>query len=326
MVDPLQHQENVLRYYWHPVICARSVTDKPVAVKLLGEPLVVWRAPDGVVVFYDLCIHRGTPLSLGSVEDGEIVCAYHGWRYNAGGLCTRIPSIPRDRLIPAKARARVHRAMECHGFIWVCLDEPRAEIPEFPPEYNDPAFEWAPFATEGVWQASAARIVENLADYSHFPWVHPGTLGDRENPECEDIVIDKTTDGFQYTIEQPVNTLRADAAARQLYTLILPFTLFIQRWQPGGNERLTNIFLCCPISPKETKYFRLMGKNFQGFRSNEELNARHRLTFAQDRVIVEAQRPHELPLDLSQELHLRGPDTPAIEYRKQLRALGVTWA
>jgi hypothetical protein len=33
-----------------------------------------------------------------------------------------------------------------------------------------------------------------------------------------------------------------------------------------------------------------------------------------------------LPLDLSEELHLRGPDTAAIEYRRRLRELGVDWS
>ena len=32
-----------------------------------------------------------------------------------------------------------------------------------------------------------------------------------------------------------------------------------------------------------------------------------------------------LPLDLAEELHLRGPDTPALEYRRRLKQLGVEW-
>jgi vanillate O-demethylase monooxygenase subunit len=101
--------------------------------------------------------------------------------------------------------------------------------------------------------------------------------------------------------------------------------LTIQRWQPGGDERQTNIFLCSPLSKHETRFFRFMGRNFYDL-SDEELNRRHRLTFEQDRGIVESQRPEELPLDLAEELHLRGPDTPAIEYRRRLRELGVDWS
>ena len=43
--------------------------------------------------------------------------------------------------------------------------------------------------------------------------------------------------------------------------------------------------------------------------------------FAQDRVIVESQRPEELPVDLSEELHLKGPDGGTLQYRRMLREL-----
>jgi hypothetical protein len=45
--------------------------------------------------------------------------------------------------------------------------------------------------------------------------------------------------------------------------------------------------------------------------------------YRQDFVIVENQRPEELPLDLSEELHLKGPDAVALEYRKMMREIGV---
>ena len=43
---------------------------------------------------------------------------------------------------------------------------------------------------------------------------------------------------------------------------------------------------------------------------------------AQDKPIVESQRPELLPLDLAEELHLRS-DRTAIAYRKWLRELGL---
>ena len=50
-----------------------------------------------------------------------------------------------------------------------------------------------------------------------------------------------------------------------------------------------------------------------------------RRIFEQDKRIVESQRPEELPLDLAEELHLRGPDTPALEYRRRLKQMGIEW-
>jgi hypothetical protein len=44
---------------------------------------------------------------------------------------------------------------------------------------------------------------------------------------------------------------------------------------------------------------------------------------AQDRAIVEEQRPEELPVDLSEEMHVRGPDDPAVVYRRALRDIGI---
>src|SRR5688500_1183848 len=98
-----------LRHYWHPVALAAAVGDQPVATTLLDEQLVLFRTSEGVSACRDLCIHRGTPLSLGWVEDDGIVCAYHGWRYAADGRCVRIPSLPATRPIPAKARVTAYR-------------------------------------------------------------------------------------------------------------------------------------------------------------------------------------------------------------------------
>jgi len=316
---------DVLRHYWHPVLRSEEITNKPAAAKLLDQPIVIWRSNGQLAAFYDLCIHRGTPLSLGWVRNDQLVCAYHGWEYGADGNCTRIPSLPADRPIPSKACATVFHVKERYGLVWVCMDEPKCDIPEFPPEFHNPSFKWAGYSDEDTWQANAARVLENLADFSHFPWVHEGILGDRTRAECPPLNIEPMEGGFQCAIESPVNKLKAEGATKQLYQVILPFMLIINKWQIGGDAQETKIYLCSPISQKQTKYYRFAGRNFPNRLSDDELNKRHHLIFSQDRRIVESQRPEELPLDLSEELHVRGADSPALEYRKQLRNLGVGW-
>ena len=37
----------------------------------------------------------------------------------------------------------------------------------------------------------------------------------------------------------------------------------------------------------------------------------------------EEQRPEELPVDLAEEMHVRGPDDPAVVYRRALATIGV---
>ena len=65
------------RACWHPVAFSSDVAGRPAHADLLGEPLVVWRgAHGGLRVMSDLCVHRGTALSLGWIQGDELVCAY----------------------------------------------------------------------------------------------------------------------------------------------------------------------------------------------------------------------------------------------------------
>ena len=69
---------------WHPVATvAQLEAQNIVAARLLDEDIVLWRVNGETLAWQDLCIHRGTRLSLGKiVEDDKLICPYHGWTYN----------------------------------------------------------------------------------------------------------------------------------------------------------------------------------------------------------------------------------------------------
>jgi len=69
---------------------------------MLGEPIVAFRDEQGVAAFKDLCIHRGTALSLGYITDGHLTWLYHGWEYDRSGACVHIPSLPEGSSIPGR--------------------------------------------------------------------------------------------------------------------------------------------------------------------------------------------------------------------------------
>src|SRR4051794_12242611 len=117
---------------WHPVAPAEELARRRVVpVRLLGEDLVVWQGDGGQVqAWRDLCVHRGTRLSLGRVEGCTLRCPYHGWVYGEDGQCVSIPAQP-DVPPPRKARARTYRAAQRHGLVWVSLGEPASDIPPF---------------------------------------------------------------------------------------------------------------------------------------------------------------------------------------------------
>jgi len=321
-----------LRNYWHPVATSNELGSVPLAVSLLDERIVVWRTKDKVAAFRDLCVHRGTALSLGWIKDDKLVCPYHGWTYGPDGTCVRIPSLPAGYAIPAKARATaIFQAYERYGLVWVCLAaEPRAPIPEIA-ELEDPNYHTF-FHSAEVWETSAARMIENFIDTSHFPYVHPDINATRDDPIIPDFEIKQN--GLELSFETKFTapsggTFQGPAAlafysafteGRRQYRVVLPFMAQAIRPMSEGRRQLVSI-IASPISAKRMRYYTFSSRNFALDEPDNAFRELIHTIFAQDRVIVERQRPEELPLDLSEELHLKGPDAGTLRYRRMLREL-----
>ena len=90
---------------WWPVAWSHEVTDRPVAVQLLGRHWVLARLGDELVAFVDECPHRLIPLSGGDICDQTLRCAYHGWRFDHEGTVVDVPSHRDGTPIPPRARA-----------------------------------------------------------------------------------------------------------------------------------------------------------------------------------------------------------------------------
>src|SRR5882724_7727426 len=91
--DPLLMNE------WFAVAWSTSVpTEQLQPVRVLNHDLVLWRSDEGVHAWRDLCVHRGSRLSLGRIYQSEegacVICPYHGWEYASSGKCVRIPAQP----------------------------------------------------------------------------------------------------------------------------------------------------------------------------------------------------------------------------------------
>ena len=129
-----------LRHQWYVVAEACDVdADAPVGVRLLGVDYVIWRSPAGeLVAAPDRCPHRESPLSIGTVTEGCLTCAYHGWTFGAYGACTEIPSMP-EGPIPARARVTSYDVTVRHGLVWVRLDGSVDTSVPACPAFDDPA-------------------------------------------------------------------------------------------------------------------------------------------------------------------------------------------
>ena len=315
-----------LSQYFHPVAASTEVGDQPTGATLLGEDLVLFRTSDGdVVVFKDLCIHRGTRLSMGEVTaEGNLRCPYHGWEYAATGDASKYRRYPRLRRSPGKARAFTHHAEERYGAVWVALEEPILPIPHFPyQEWDDPS--WRGFLIDTQdWRSSAGRILENFCDMSHVPWVHPQAGGGDDlvlkpyDVWRRDGRLGYTVDDTEGAAEPPLSANRG----RLEFVATMPFTAHLR--SVATNDEITIISMTvAPLLPNLSRVFMWSTRNHHfGAEYDEE---RRRFAFeimAQDQHIVESQRPEMIPLDLRQEMHVKVPDAFSIVYRRLLDEFG----
>jgi vanillate O-demethylase monooxygenase subunit len=311
--------------YWHPVAHIEDVgTDKPLAVELLSQPVVLFRSGGEIVALRDLCVHRGAPLSMGSVVEGNLACGYHGWRYGGDGQVTRIPCLPEGASIPRAARTSRYLVQERYSLVWVALEEPVLPIPDLPGDMlaanNLHARCWATFD----WKTSAGRAVENAMDLAHFPFVHPYLLADPEAPAVLDYNIKTTpssvsfrTGRFRYS--EPG---RPAAAGWAEYTHDFPFTEHLRIVEPDqdSDDEVVTVLSAfhSPTSDKRTRIWRLAHKNRPFTTDDDAQIGLFMEILEQDRVIAEAVRPEMIPADLRAELHLKVPDAQSVAFRRWL--------
>ena len=329
--------DEVLLNDWHAVAYSGDVEEgKLLAIRLLGEELVAWRHEGTVHVWKDLCIHRGTRLSLGEVIDGTVVCPYHGWRYNCEGKCVLIPSQP-DTPPPLKARAFTHRAEDRYGFVWVSLGEPERDVPPFP-EFGNPEFRVV-HSGPYPFRSSSFRAIENFIDASHFPFVHRDLNGERQKPDkINDYKVTKSIDGLATNavrVFQPAGDHRmVPVNADYYYSVFRPNTAHISKFVTitdpaqahlGADGENWCVFLAAQPVDEISSIIRIaVAHNFAHDLPEQDVIDRQDRVFEEDSEIVGSVRPERIPTDLKAQLSIRS-DRLAVAYRSWLRELGVTY-
>jgi phenylpropionate dioxygenase-like ring-hydroxylating dioxygenase large terminal subunit len=207
---------------WYPVAVVEFLDPgKPHAFQLLGKNVVLWQ--DGNQqwqCFEDACPHRLAPLSEGRIEtDGTLLCAYHGWRFNGQGACTKIPQSQTPELEAqhcsnSKAGAIAYPTQAAQGLLWVwgesgvgALENSKTREPRLIPELdgdNERVVKlfWNIRDLPYGWD----YFMENVADPAHVPVSHHGLVGDRyqdakyyDMPRLRELT---TQEGFAFGVTQ----------------------------------------------------------------------------------------------------------------------------
>ncbi|MGD0730871.1 MAG: aromatic ring-hydroxylating dioxygenase subunit alpha [Terracidiphilus sp.] len=314
--------------HWYPVAFAKEVTEKPYAARLLDERVVLYRISDGsLVAARDICYHRGVPLSMGHVEGDEIICRYHGLRYDTQGRCTCIPAHPNGAISP-RLRLDIYQAQERYGLVWVRLvDNGPLPLPAMDEWENADYLRVLPESVD--IEAAAGRQVEGFLDVSHFAFVHKDSFGEPDNPVVPDYKVHKTNCGFVADYISSVSNYAHGFKHlnppgfqwHRRFEVFLPFTAKLTVTFPSGGL-LHILNAASPVSARKTRLFVPICRNFDKDAAIEATLDFNYQVFAEDIAIVERQFPEDLPIDLHAEAHFPA-DRSSVTYRKGLAALGL---
>ena len=156
-----------MRRFWHPVCLSERLTDLPVALKILGEDLVVFRDNSGRVgVVHKHCSHRGTSLEYGIVSERGIRCCYHGWLFDVDGTILETPGEPPESRLKDTFTHGAYPAFERDGLVFAYMG-PADEKPEFPERetYDRKDVEKIPFLV--TYGNNWLQTYENTMDPVH---------------------------------------------------------------------------------------------------------------------------------------------------------------
>ena len=83
-----------MRQFWHAIGPSEDLQPgRARPLRIMSEDYTVYRGTTGTAhVIAQRCPHRGAPMHLGWVEEDDIRCVYHGWKYEANGRCIESPA------------------------------------------------------------------------------------------------------------------------------------------------------------------------------------------------------------------------------------------
>jgi len=317
-----------LQRYWYAVARSPDLARDVLGVRLLGRDYVVWRDGDGAVVAApDRCPHREAPLSLGTLVDGDLECAYHGWRFGGGGRCVLVPSAADGVPVPPKAHLPTVHVAERYGLVWLCPGEPAVGIPEIGYDH-DVRYRRLNVDVER-WQASATRMTDNFLDISHFPFVHTGTFGraqDTHVPRIELGPLDEGWFGYEYEVAVNNDALGATASGQAAKVLTrrmttgfhLPFAVRSTIHYETGLDHIL-LLLSTPVDDVTSLFTFVVWRNDDFTVPADEVLRFDKAIGAEDQRMLQ-RVPGVLPLDATALVSVQA-DKASVEWRRQLVAL-----
>lgn len=175
---------------WH-FVCLKREIDRPngyATVDVAGASITVENTRAGPIAFRNVCSHRGARLRDLRIGAGPLVCPYHGWHYDDGGVPSRIPFNDTAFGFSEAERAALalprYRLEMCGEFIFVAVPGIDVGLADYLGASVSILLADLSAALEGeiaveVIEATAnwKVLIENAMDPLHSPFMHRTTFG-----------------------------------------------------------------------------------------------------------------------------------------------------
>jgi len=327
---------------WYAAAWSHEVGRREILARTVcNRKIALWRKTDGAAVaLEDACWHRLLPLSMGWLEEDQVVCRYHGLAFDAMGRCTRIPSVTR---ISPSACVRAYPLVEKHRYVWIWPGDPALADPARVPDMHwndDPA--WAGDGDTLFLASDYRLIVDNLMDLTHETFVHSTSIGHRAIVEAQPTTI---RDGRCVTVTRWM----MDIDAPPFWRAQLGKPGNVDRWQiirfeppctivldvgvalagtgavngdrsQGVNNRVLNTIT--PETDTTCMYFWSLLRNYRlhdQSLTTQLRNANARI-FEEDRVVVEAQQ-RSIDALPDQPMHNLNIDAGSVHARRSIEQM-----
>jgi phthalate 4,5-dioxygenase oxygenase subunit len=169
----------LMRQHWVPICLSEEVAEPdgdPVAARILGEDLVVFRDTDGNVgVLAAACPHRGPSLVYGRNEEGGLRCLYHGWKMDVRGNVVEMVSEPAVSGFMDKVKHTAYPVQEWGGMVWAWMGA-NEKFPEFVPPRWAPTAETRVSIAKVVLPVNWAQVLEGAIDSAHSSSLHSSDM------------------------------------------------------------------------------------------------------------------------------------------------------
>jgi hypothetical protein len=246
------------------------VQNKPLGVTLWKQAIAVYRDGSGQVhALDDRCPHRQVKLSSGRVQENELECAYHGWRFNSSGQCVAVPYLAENQKLPT-CQIRHYPVKEQDGFIWVFPGdaESLASQPMGIPEWDHLNY----IGSTAVIECAAhySFLIENLMDMYHGhlhndyqAWADPKLIG---LEEAGDRVHAHYEAQSYYKIDKIWSVSQLFFPnLRRLHPEFLDVSYIYPHWRSTLGQDFKIYCLLCPIHETQTKAYLLHFTSLNAF-------------------------------------------------------------